>query len=99
MKKALFLAIALFMSVMANAKDIKTLIFSTQPEMHCQGCENRIKDALKYENGIKDIVTDRQKQVVTITYDADKISQDKIYDILKKTGYTCTEKPAEKKDE
>ncbi len=98
MKKLLLLLVMLMSAFMVNAKDIKTLVFSTTPQMHCQGCENRIKDALKFESGIKDIVTDREKQLVTVTYDADKISQEKIFDILKKTGYqsTCKKEEGEK---
>ncbi len=98
MKKFLLVLVMLMSSLMVDAKDIKTLVFSTTPQMHCQGCENRIKDALKFESGIKDIVTDREKQLVTVTYDADKISQEKIFDILKKTGYqsTCKKEEGEK---
>ena len=39
--KALFIALA-FASV-CFAKNIKTVVLTTNPEMHCTGCEKKIK--------------------------------------------------------
>lgn len=86
----------------AGAKTIKTVVLKTTPEMHCSSCENRIKDALKFEKGIKDIITNLDDKTVTVKYDADKIDEDKIIAALAKIQYaavpydaqaqkTCTE--------
>ena len=48
--KALFIALA-FASV-CFAKDIKTVVLTTNPEMHCTGCEKKIKDNIRFEKGI-----------------------------------------------
>lgn len=92
MKRILFSAIMLIVAVMANAKDIKTVILTTDPIMHCESCENKIKDNLKFVSGIKDIVACAESQTVTVTYDADKTSVEKMQASLKKAGYTATVK-------
>uniref|UniRef100_UPI004026F15A hypothetical protein n=1 Tax=Prevotella sp. TaxID=59823 RepID=UPI004026F15A len=34
------------------AKDIKTVVFTTTPQMHCAACENKIKSNLRFEKGL-----------------------------------------------
>ena len=72
MKKILLLLIAALTMTMASAKDIKTVVLTTVPQMHCENCEKRIKENIRFEKGVKKIVTDVEHQTVTITYDADK---------------------------
>ncbi len=88
MKKLLsfFLMMGLGTSV-ALAKDIKTTIFTTQPQMHCINCETKIKKNLRFVKGIKDIQTSVPNQTVTIKYDADKTSIETILKAFKKIGY------------
>ena len=90
MKKFLFLAL-LFASAIAPAKDIKTVVLTTQPQMHCAGCETRIKNNLRFVKGIKQIATDVPRQRVTVTYDADKASVQNFINSLKKIGYIAKE--------
>ena len=56
--KILWLVAALFCTTMAFGKDIKTVVFKTTPEMHCNNCETKIKNNLRFEKGVKGIVTD-----------------------------------------
>ena len=72
MKKTLLLSAMMLTAVVGLAKDIKTAIFTTNPEMHCESCENKIKGNLRFEKGIKSIKTDLKSKTVTIQYDADK---------------------------
>lgn len=95
-KVIMTLAIAL-MGVAAQAKDIKTVIFTTQPQMHCASCEKKIKGNLRYEKGVKRIDTSVEQQKVTVKYDADKTSAEKLQKAFKKFGYEarqvkCNEK-------
>ena len=39
------------------AQDIKTAVFTTNPEMHYKGCEKKIKGNLRFEKGVKNIIT------------------------------------------
>ena len=73
--KALLLALA-FASV-CMAKDIKTVMLTTNPEMHCNNCEKKIKENIRFEKGIKSIKTNLKDKTVTIEYDADKTTADK----------------------
>lgn len=70
-----------------SAKDIKTVIFTTTPQMHCANCENRIKGNLKFEKGVKKIETNVDEQKVYVTYDADKTSVEKLQKGFEKFGY------------
>ena len=45
--KALLLALA-FTSV-CMAKDIKTVMLTTNPEMHCNNCEKKIKENIRFD--------------------------------------------------
>lgn len=45
------------------------MVFTTTPQMHCAACENKIKNNLRFEKGIK---TSVPNQTVTVKYNADK---------------------------
>lgn len=53
-------------------REIKTVVFTTTPQMHCAVCENKIKNNLRFEKGIKSIETSVPNQTVTVKYNADK---------------------------
>ena len=92
MKKAFFTALMLLVTMMAGAKDIKTVVLTTNPIMHCANCEAKIKENLKFCKGIKSIKTNIAEQTVTIKYDADKTTPEAFVESLKKANYTATEK-------
>ncbi len=96
MRIKLFL-VALAIAAVCNAKDIKTVVLKTQPEMHCVGCEKKIKDNLRFEKGIKSIKTDLKTKTVIIEYDADKTTVEKIKEGFRKINYEATEVRKEKK--
>ena len=74
-----------------KAKELQTVVFSTNPEMHCANCEKRIKDNIRFEKGIKSIDTNLEKKTVTIQYDVDKTSVDAIKGAFKKIKYEAQE--------
>lgn len=53
-------------------REIKTVFFTTTPQMHCAACENKIKSNHRFEKGIKNIETSVPNQTVTVKYNADK---------------------------
>lgn len=91
MKKLILLTVMLLTMTMASAKDIKTVVLTTVPQMHCENCEKRIKENIRFEKGIKKIVTDVEHQTVTITYDADKTTVEDIIKGFEKIKYTARE--------
>ena len=90
MKKIMTIMAMLVFAIGMFAKDIKTVVFTTLPQMHCENCENKIKGNLRFEKGIKDIQTSVPDQKVTIQYDADKTNPEKIAKGFAKIGYEAT---------
>ncbi|MDY5925855.1 heavy metal-associated domain-containing protein [Hallella sp.] len=97
MRKVIMTLAITLMGVAAQAKDIKTVIFTTQPQMHCASCEKKIKGNLRYEKGVKRIDTSVEQQKVTVKYDADKTSAEKLQKAFKKFGYEAHQVKADEK--
>lgn len=91
MKKTLLLGAMMLTAAVGLAKDIKTVVVTTNPEMHCESCENKIKGNLRFEKGIKSIKTDLKSKTVTIQYDADKTNVQNIIKGFKKIKYEAKE--------
>ena len=91
MKKMLLLSAMMLTAAAGLAKDIRTVVFTTEPELHCQSCENKIKGNLRFEKGIKSIETDLKSKTVTIRYDADKTNVQNIIKGFRKIKYEATE--------
>lgn len=84
------LFMALMVAAVCAAKDIKTVVFKTSPEMHCNSCEEKIKGNLRFEKGVKDIVTNLEDKTVTVQYDADKTNVEKLIAGFAKINYVAT---------
>lgn len=97
MRKIMTMMAMLTFAIGMFAKDIKTVVFTTNPQMHCENCENKIKGNLRFEKGIKEITTSVPDQKVTIKYDADKTTPENIIKGFAKIGYTATAMTAEAK--
>ena len=91
MKKVFILSAMMLTAMVTLAKDIKTVVVTTNPEMHCEGCENKIKGNLRFEKGVKNITTDLKAKVVTIEYDADKTNVQNLIKGFKKIKYEAKE--------
>lgn len=79
----------LLMAAVSFGKDIKTVVVTTTPQMHCENCEKKIKNNIRFEKGVKDIKTSVEDQTVTIKYDADKTNIDNLIKGFSKIGYTA----------
>lgn len=78
MKKILVMFTMMMVAMVTFAKDIKTIVFTTTPQMHCEACENKIKSNLRFEKGIKSIETSVPDQTVTVLYNAGKTTPEKL---------------------
>ena len=87
MKKSILLFMMMMVAMISFAKDIKTVVFTTTPQMHCEACENKIKNNLRFEKGIKAIETSVPDQTVKVKYDADKTTPEKLQKGFEKFGY------------
>ena len=96
-KRVLFVVLAL--ATVCFGKDIRTVVLTTLPEMHCANCEKKIKENIRFEKGVKSIKTDLKTKTVTVEYDAEKTNVQNIIQGFKKIKYEATEvkKDKEKK--
>lgn len=98
MKQTLLIILSSLL-LMAGAKDLRVLVMTPTPQMHCESCENKIKKNLRFESGVKKIETSINEQTVTVTYDATKTDVKKIQAAMKEIGYetkVVTDTPKEK---
>lgn len=91
----LFMAVTALPGYAKDDKKVETAIFTVSPKMNCQNCENKIKTNLRFEKGIKEIVTSLAEQTVVVKYDAKQTDVEKIVAGFKKIGYTATPTTAE----
>ncbi len=88
MKKYLLTFVMAMVAIVSFAKkDIRTVVFTTLPQMHCEACETKIKGNLRFEKGIKTIETSVPDQTVVVTYDAAKTTIEKLLKGFEKFGY------------
>ena len=88
MKKIVSTAFGLMLCLGASAQTkADTIIVTTQPQMHCTGCENKIKSNIRFVKGTKDIQTSVPDQTVTIVYDGRKTKYADFVAAFKKIGY------------
>ena len=86
MKQILIIIAAMLIAL--GGKDLRVLTVTTTPEMHCQSCEKKIKENIRFEAGVKTIETNLEKQLVVITYDPAKTDSKKLTEAFAKIGYT-----------
>ncbi len=79
--------VLLLTATVMTAKDIRTLVVTTTPQMHCKNCENRVKLCFKDVKGIKTVDTSVADQTVTIVYNAKKTSEEELIQLMDSKGY------------
>ncbi|MBR1798435.1 MAG: heavy-metal-associated domain-containing protein [Bacteroidales bacterium] len=87
---------------MGGQKQDYVLVLTPSPAMHCQSCESKIKNNMRFEKGVSQIVTSIEAQTVSITYDANKNTAEQLQKAMKKIGYdtrVVSNKPVMKKTE
>lgn len=78
--------LAISMSVNVFAKDSKVDLSTS---ITCGSCVSSIKTAFKDVDGVKDISANVETKVVTVSFDDEKISSDKIKTTITDLGYTA----------
>ena len=91
MKQIIMLAVALFLTIAARASEGKpildTLVVTTTPQMHCENCEKKIKQNIRFVKGVKRIDISVEEQRVTIIYDKAKATYDDFVKAFQRIGY------------
>lgn len=96
MKRYITAAAVALATLTVSADKVRT-VFSIDPPMSCQNCENNIKGNIRFEKGIKDIRTSLRDQTVTVTYDPAKTTPEAIHEAFAKLGYEIIPVPEEEK--
>lgn len=101
MKKTIIFTAAALATLSAYAEKkpstTDTLVVTTSPQMHCNSCETKIKQNIRFVKGTKKISTSVPDQTVTIVYDNRKCKYEDYVEAFEKIGYDI--KKAEKKEE
>lgn len=96
MKKMIGAALMALVALGASAQTKKsindTLVVTTTPQMHCSGCENKIKQNIRFVKGTKQITTSVPNQEVTIVYDKRKAAVSDYTAAFAKIGYEIKRK-------
>ena len=90
--------VALLSVTAVLAKDIRVVVFKVS-QMHCEKCEKKVKDNMRFEKGLKDIATEVKTKLVTITYDAEKTNVKKLQAGFNKISYEAEFVKETKKDD
>lgn len=90
MKHSILILFATVLLSLGGGDTLRELVLTPNPKMHCESCENRIKQNMRFEKGVKKIVTDLERQQVTITYDPKKNTVEGLREGMKRIGYETT---------
>ena len=90
--------VALLSVTAVLAKDIRVVVFKVS-QMHCEKCEKKVKDNMRFEKGLKDIATEVKTRMVTITYDAEKTNVKNLQAGFNKFNYEAEFVKETKKDD
>lgn len=86
MKQILIMMIGA-MLMMVGGKDLRIVVMTPTPQMHCQNCENKIKSQMRFEAGVVKVETSVEKQTVSITYNPKKTNVEQLQAAMKRIGY------------
>ena len=95
MRNKLFIVIALLVGLTSinaqerkvNAKAGQSEVVYFIPNMHCERCQAKIEKAITLEKGVKDLVFDLKAQKLTIVYQKQETTPEKLRQALAKMGY------------
>jgi periplasmic mercuric ion binding protein len=73
--------------------EFKTITIKTSAM--CDMCKETLEKAMAYEKGVKESSLDVDSKVLTVTYNANKTSPEKIKLAVTKAGYDADEMPAD----
>lgn len=86
MFKYIIFSFAVFLSLSLQAQDKKIHTIKLEVDGVCFMCKNRIENALDV-NGIKEADWDKKTKICTVVYRPDKITEDKMHELLIAAGH------------
>ena len=91
MKQIMMMLVLVAMTLTASAgnkkkaQTVKTVTFNVS--MHCENCQKKIEGTIGWEKGVKDLKTNLKEKTVTIKYDSQKTTPEKLQKGIEKLGY------------
>lgn len=55
--------------------------------MTCESCVRAVEDALRKRDGVKEVKADLKEALVTVTYDARRVNEAALHELILSTGY------------
>lgn len=92
----MIIAFVMLISVKSNAQ-ATTAEVKIKTSATCDMCKETIEKNLAFEKGIKKSVLDVESKIVTVTYNPEKTSPEKIRLAISKIGYDADNIPADPK--
>lgn len=93
MKSLIFLAIGLFLSTHIWAQDKSIITATLSVKGNCEECKKHIENAADLK-GVKYSSWDEKRQMLTVTYRADKVALAEIENAIAAGGYDTEHVPA-----
>ena len=96
-KKYLLLMMAIVFALLNAQAEVEKSVKKTNEVtflvgMHCQSCKERIEKNIPFEKGVKDLKVDLEKKEVTVVYNPQKTTENKLRKAFIDLGYTCEKK-------
>lgn len=94
--KMIFGLIALLIMFKANAQETTSEI-KIKTSATCDMCKETIEKYVAFEKGVKKVTVDVDTKMITVAYNPQKTSPEKIRLAISKSGYDADDVPADKK--
>ncbi len=86
MKKIVLFLMALTLCVGSVSAKVDKQKVTLYVPLHCQGCIDKVYKTIAFEQGVKDLQCDLEKQTVVVTYDANKTDVEKLQKAFAEIG-------------
>lgn len=81
----------------AKAQDATTAELKVKTSAVCGMCKETIEKYMAFEKGVKKSNLDVESKILTVTYNPEKITPEKIRKAISKSGYDADDVPADPK--
>lgn len=89
--------ILLFLGLLTGSSFAKTDTLVVKSSINCATCKKTIENGLRFEKGIKLSTVDVKSKTITVLYNPEKTTPEKIKIAITKLGYEADGMPADKK--
>jgi mercuric ion binding protein len=96
-KKIFIFAVAVFFAFSGKAQETPAAELKVKTSAVCEMCKTNIEKKLAVETGVKRSSLDLSSKIVTVAYNPNETTPDKVRQAIAKAGYDADDIPANKK--